>query len=276
MVTSADPGSVSSTGLAYVFDAHSLRWRCFKLRDPLGDSNADGDATNRRSCRRSRRVAEPFCPSRARLWTTDNVPCVETYAALPCRERRRLDAPAPALSVARDSDPHSPSHSPWVAGETPAAAGETPATAGETRETAGETPATAGETRATAGETPATAGPFLGDDLMGMEPLARVVSGSRDRCCSSRHSRHNLDPYSDSFLSFEHQHQIRGRVGAWELHSRLEQLPYRNNWHVVSLHIPVLNSSDMKFIRGASSCPGTDEAAYNGLPASALTTLQPQ
>ncbi|CAI5523973.1 unnamed protein product, partial [Closterium sp. Naga37s-1] len=100
VTTETSGGSIPSTGLACVLDAHSLRWRHLKVALGGPASHADSDATARRICR----WIEPCCPSRARLrsadellWdpATDELLCPATDELL-CggeRERRRRAGP---------------------------------------------------------------------------------------------------------------------------------------------------------------------------------------
>ncbi|CAI7756405.1 unnamed protein product [Closterium sp. NIES-53] len=81
MSSETSAASISSTGLACLFDAHSLRWRLVKLRHggPGPGSNGDWDAwctRQRSSCHR--RLEEPCCPPRGNLWTTDDPPRLAT------------------------------------------------------------------------------------------------------------------------------------------------------------------------------------------------------
>ncbi|CAI7861844.1 unnamed protein product [Closterium sp. NIES-54] len=100
VTTETSGGSIPSTGLACVLDAHSLRWRHLKVALGGPASHANSDAT----ARRIRRWIEPCCPSRARLrsadellWdpATDELLCPATDELL-CggeRERRRRAGP---------------------------------------------------------------------------------------------------------------------------------------------------------------------------------------
>ncbi|CAI5494396.1 unnamed protein product [Closterium sp. Naga37s-1] len=95
VTTGTNAGSIPSTGLACVFDAHSLRWRQLKvsLGGPASHADSDSDAATRRI----RRWIEPCCPSRARLRSADELLCPATDELLcPVGEiegRRRAAGP---------------------------------------------------------------------------------------------------------------------------------------------------------------------------------------
>ncbi|GJP74812.1 hypothetical protein CLOP_g5346 [Closterium sp. NIES-67] len=272
MVTSASPATRSSTGLAFVFDAHSLRWRAATNLLLNGADSEESDASNRHKWRL---LQEPFCPSRARMWTTDDLPLLAADdlprlatdylprlatddLPRPCGETRaEVERPVARVSLEsthnpRASDPRSPSdssssstlQSPPAIGaavQAPIAAEATPAAAA---------PAEASE--AAAGDAAADgrrrAGPFLGDELLGMEQLTGVVRGTLRFCCSDD----SHWPHGDgSFLSSNDRCEIRGLWDPTDFHMRLEQLLTRNQKHVTvtSLHIPVTLASHRELMR---------------------------
>ncbi|GJP47130.1 hypothetical protein CLOM_g6359, partial [Closterium sp. NIES-68] len=219
------------------------------------DSESQSDTSNRR---RWRLLQEPFCPSRARLWTTDDLPRLATDdLPRPCGETRaEVERPVARVSLEsthnpRASDPRSPSDPPssstlqsppaiGAAVQSPRAAEATPAAAA---------PAEASE--AAAGDAAAQgrrqAGPFLGDELLGMEQLTGVVRGTLRFCCSDD----SHWPHGDgSFLSSDDRCKIRSLWDPTEFHTHLEQLLTRNQKHVTvtSLHIPATLVSDQPWL----------------------------
>ncbi|GJP48926.1 hypothetical protein CLOM_g8200 [Closterium sp. NIES-68] len=275
MVTSASPAA-STTGLAFAFDAHSLRWRAVSnLLLNGADSESQSDASNRR---RWRLLQEPFCPSRARLWTTDDLPrlaaddlprpCVETRAEV---ERPVARVSFESTQSPRASDPRSHSDSPssstlqsppalGAAVQAPRAAEATPAAAAAAAEAS---EAAAGEAAA---EGRRRAGPFLGDELLGMEQLTGVVRGTLRFCCSDD----SHWPHGDgSFLSSNDRCEIRALWDPTEFHTRLEQLLTRNQKHVTvtSLHIPVTLAAHRGLMRVVSqSCASLQSLCLQAQP----------
>ncbi|GJP83025.1 hypothetical protein CLOP_g13236 [Closterium sp. NIES-67] len=145
MVTSASPATRSSTGLAFVFDAHSLRWRAATNLLPCGETRAE--------------VERPV--ARVSLESTHNPRASDPRSPSDSSSSSTLQSP-PAIGAAVQA--------PIAAEATPAAAA--PAEASE---------AAAGDAAADGRR---RAGPFLGDELLGMEQLTGVVRGTLRFCCS--------------------------------------------------------------------------------------------
>ncbi|CAI5488208.1 unnamed protein product [Closterium sp. Naga37s-1] len=212
MMGSTESIRSNAAGLACLFDAHSLRWRLVKLGQGDSDSRADSQpcSTPRSTCHR---LEEPWCPSRPRLWTTDDPPLLDTDES-----SRTAEAPRVEIWV-RGPDFHSPSDLP------PSPSPPPPALAGAAEaKVASAAAAAAAEGR--------HAAPFLVDELMGMEQLRRVMRGGYYSC-----SFECADPVSS--LSTDQRLEIQSLLLPDGLRTRLQQLLSRHQQHVSALHMPV-------------------------------------
>ncbi|CAI7733678.1 unnamed protein product [Closterium sp. NIES-54] len=218
-------GSISSIGLACLFDAHALRWRLVKLRQGVPGGNGDRDARTPRS-RCHECLEEARWSSRERLWTTDDPPRLDADEPPGLKiddpPRRHADDPPRAETWARGSD-SSPSDPP------PSPSPPPPALAG-----AAEAEARTAAAAEAAGEGRHVA-PFLVDELMGMEQLSRVTAihdvgyyHCSHLCDDPESSRSLIDPDYVSPLPLPDG-----------LRARLEQLLSRHPQHVSALHMPV-------------------------------------